>query len=78
MTHFVYMNTQKLLVLKESDICSEQKSWNDFYFSAESTFQESGSEQNFHACATAKKSDVAATFHLHSAQCKIAVRYINI
>ena len=31
-THFVYMNTLKWLVLKESDICSERKSWNDSYF----------------------------------------------
>ena len=54
-THFVYMNTQKWLVQKESDICSERKSWNDFYFSGESTFQESVSKQNFYACAAAKK-----------------------
>ena len=47
MTNFVYMNTQKWLVQKESDICSEWKSWNDFYFEAESTFQESVSKQYF-------------------------------
>ena len=41
MTHFVYMNTQKWLVWKESDFCSERKSWNDFYFSVEPPFQES-------------------------------------
>ena len=32
MTHVVYMNTQKWLISKESDICSERKSWNGFYF----------------------------------------------
>ena len=47
MTHFVYMITQKWLVKAESDICSERKSWNDFYFSAESTFQESGVNKAF-------------------------------
>ena len=67
MAHFVYMNTQKWLVEKESDICSEGKSWNDFYFSAESMFHESFSKQNFCACARAKISDVAATLGLHSA-----------
>ena len=55
MTHFVYMDTQKLLVYKESDICSEKKSWNDLYFSAESTFQESVSKQKFYACARGKQ-----------------------
>ena len=34
-------------------------------------FQESVSKQNFYACARAKKSNVAVTFHLHSIQCKI-------
>ena len=33
-----------------------------FYFSAESTFQEIVSKQNFYACARAKKSDVPTTF----------------
>ena len=55
MTHIVYMNIQKWLVLKDSDNCSGWKSWNDFYFSAESTFQESVSKQNFYACAKGKK-----------------------
>ena len=55
MTLFVYMNTQKWLVWKENGICSKGKSWNDFYFSAESTFQESVSKKNFYACARAKK-----------------------
>ena len=55
MTDFVCMNTQKWLVWKVSDICSERKSWNDFYFSAESTFEESVSKQNFYACTRAKK-----------------------
>ena len=32
MTHVVYMNKQKMIGLKKSDICAEQKSWNDFYF----------------------------------------------
>ena len=30
------MNTQEWLISKESGICSERKSWNDFYFSAKS------------------------------------------
>ena len=36
----------KMIGLKKSDICSERKSSNDFYFSAEFTFQESVSKQN--------------------------------
>ena len=66
-THFVYMNTQKWLVQKESDIYSERKSWNDFYFSVESTFQENSSKQNFYAFAKAKKRccrDIPLTFRL--------------
>ena len=47
MTHFVYMIAQKWLIKTESDICSERKSWNDSYFSAESTIQESGVNKNF-------------------------------
>ena len=47
MTHFVYMITQKWFVKTESDICSERKSWNNSYFSAESTFQESGVNKTF-------------------------------
>ena len=35
----------KIIRLKKSDICSDRKSWNDFYFSAESKFQESVSKQ---------------------------------
>ena len=66
MTHFVYMNTQKWLVLKKSDICSERKNWNGFYFSAESIFQESVSKQNFYACSKEKKNYVAPTFRLQS------------
>ena len=46
-------------------------------FGAESTFQESVSKQNFYACTKAKKSDVAATFRLHSAQCKIALKELR-
>ena len=65
MTHFVYMITQKWLVITESDIGLERKSWNDSYFSAESTFQESGVNKTF-TCARTKKSDVAATFRSHS------------
>ena len=42
------------------------KGRNDFYFSAESTFQESVSKQNFYACARAKIRDITATFPLHS------------
>ena len=38
------------------------KGRNDFYFSAESTFQESVSKQNFYACARAKIRDIIATF----------------
>ena len=60
MTDFFFMNTQKWLVQKESDNCSERKSWNDFSFSAESTFQESVSKKHFCACPRAKISDVAA------------------
>ena len=66
-THFVYMNTQKWLVQKESDIYSKRKSWNDFYFSVESTFQENSSKQNFYAFAKAKKRccrDIPLTFRL--------------
>ena len=66
-TNFVYMNTQKWLVQKESDIYSERKSWNDFYFSVESTFQENSSKQNFYAFAKAKKRccrDIPLTFRL--------------
>ena len=37
---------------KKKDICLEQKSWNDFYFSAESTIH---NEKIFYACARAKK-----------------------
>ena len=51
MTYFVYKNTLKWLAYKEKDICSERKSWNDSYFSGESTFQESVSKHNLHACA---------------------------
>ena len=40
----------------------EKLKW--FYFSAESTFQESVSKKNFYACARAKK-PVSATFRLH-------------
>ena len=47
MTHFVYMITQKWLVKTENAICSERKSWNDSYFSAESTFQQSGVNKTF-------------------------------
>ena len=50
---------------------------NDFYFSAESTFQESVSKQNFCACARAKKSDVAAAFRLHSVKCKITFTVLD-
>ena len=49
------------------------KSWNDSYFPAELTFQESVSKQEFYACARAKKSDVAATCRLHSVLCKITL-----
>ena len=66
-TNFVYMNTQKWLVQKESDIYSERKSWNDFYFSVESTFQENSSKQNFYAFAKSKKRccrDIPLTFRL--------------
>ena len=42
-------------LFKKKGICLERKSWNNFYFSAESTFQESVSKQNFYACAGAKK-----------------------
>ena len=59
-----------MIGLKKSDICSERKSWNDFYFSAESTFQESVSKQDFTHVQN-KKSNVAATFRLHSVKCKI-------
>ena len=68
MTHFVYLNTQKWFVWKESENFSERKSWNNFYFSAESTFQESVCKQNFYACARAKKKrcrrDIPLTFRL--------------
>ena len=56
--------------IQRSNICSEQKSWSDFYFSAALTFQESFSKQNFYACAWAKRSDIVATFHLHSSSVK--------
>ena len=42
-------------LFKKKGICLQRKSWNNFYFSAESTFQESVSKQNFYACAGAKK-----------------------
>ena len=67
MTHFVYMITQKWLVKKESDICLEWKSWNDSYFSVESTFQESVSKQNLRMCKNKKKQyhcDISLTFRL--------------
>ena len=44
-----------MIGLKRSDICSERKSWNDSYFSVESTFQESVTKQNFYVCARGKK-----------------------
>ena len=47
----LHMNLQEWLISKESGICSERKSWNDFYFSAESVKK----TQNFYACARAKK-----------------------
>ena len=37
---------------KKKNICLEQKSWNDFYFSAESPIH---NEKIFYACARAKK-----------------------
>ena len=55
-----------MIGLKKSDICSEEKSWNNFYFLAESTFQESVSKQNVYAGQEQKKGDVVATFRLHS------------
>ena len=58
MTHFVYINTKKMTGLKRKRQFFEQKSWNNFYFSAKSTFQESVSKQNFNACARAKHSAV--------------------
>ena len=36
-----------------------------FYFSGESTFQESVSKQNFYTCARAKKAMFAVTLRLH-------------
>ena len=56
----------KMIRLKKSDICSERKNWNGFYFSAESIFQESVSKQNFYACSKEKKNYVAPTFRLQS------------
>ena len=64
MTHFVYMNTQKCLV----EMLKKLKNWNDFFFSAESTFKESASKQNFYACARAKnkqcRRDIPLTYRL--------------
>ena len=71
MTHFVYMNTQKWL-----DISSERKSWYDFYFSVESTFQESVSKQNFYACARAKKAMSPRHSAYISSSVKSPLRYI--
>ena len=51
-----------MIGLKRKRHLLERKSWNDFYFSAEWTFQEIVSKQNFYACARAKKSDVPTTF----------------
>ena len=43
-----------MICLKRKQYLLGAESWNDFYFSAELTFQESVSKQNFYACARAK------------------------
>ena len=59
-TDFVYMNTEKMIGLKRKR--------HDFYFTAESRFQESVSKQNFYACARPKKKwcrrDIPVAFRL--------------
>ena len=41
------LTTQKWLVWKESDICSERKSWNDFYISANRHFRKVSVNKTF-------------------------------
>ena len=59
-----------MIGLKRKRHLFEAEKLNDFYFSAESTFQESVSKQNFCACTRSKKSNVAATFRLHPSSVK--------
>ena len=53
---------------------NNRKSRNNFYFSAESTFQESVSRQNFYACARAKK----AISQRHSTCIPSCIHYIPL
>ena len=69
-TNFVYMNTQKWLVQKESDIRSEK-------VEMISTFQWNRHFRKIPVNKTfthlqKQKSDVVATFRLHSVSCKIS------
>ena len=57
-----------MICLKRKQYLLGAESWNDFYFSAELTFQESVSKQNFYTCAWAQKKQchhiIPLTFHL--------------
>ena len=66
MTHFVYNEYTKMIGLKRKRHLFGAEKLKYFYFSAESTFQESVSKQNFYACARTKKSKVASIFRVHS------------
>ena len=59
-----------MIGLKKSDSCLERKSWNDFYFSAESAFQEGVSKHYFTHVQEQKK----AMSPQHSAYIPSSVR----
>ena len=66
MNHFVYTNTQTMISLKRNRQFLGVKKLKWFLLFSGVDISGSVSKQNFYACARAKKSDVAATFRLHS------------
>ena len=66
MTHFVYMNTQKWLVFKKSDICSERKIEMVSTFQRSQYFRKVLVNKTFTHVQKKKKNYVAPTFRLQS------------